>query len=650
MKTHYFSNCAGVFEGGGVRAVAYAGAYLAAEEAGIRFSRVAGSSAGSIAAAFIATGGDPEKIKSQLMDLDMAALQRPPNDKGSLFPKPGKFVWALSKVPGNKIQSVTNFLQYFGNFSSDDLQKWVEKSLRELLGESDRQLPDRPVRFSDLKVPLYVLAADVLQKSPKIWCLDTTPEDSVAFAIQASCAIPFHFQPVFSAQSAFVDGGAVSNLPSHVFPPMTKNFGRFSEKTLAFRLNSKPKEIKTAFVDATDYAFSIADTVVASATMIQQTLQDGIFPIVIDTEDVGSTDFEKMTDAKKLTLLENGKEAVRNFVAREREVVGKHRTSDVYQGYDERLLAYVHAVSEAKQSIWISDISTYWLYFIFPIIASAIESGVTIKVFLQELPSKGEAQEQKRRKSLVSMGCEVVTVGELDFTGLVVDFHKAEAIAVISSENGNPGADFDYSREQVRLYSSDSDLPVIRNLGNTLKRRSEDIGSSKPVSGTLSVVPLDSGKLYAELKKVPQYNRAKFIIENVDFDENLRVSQTHIKEFKLLQIEELVLRLTKGGFALFTPCQYELKDGSFSIITPPILELTPSGPVIIEGHSRAFYLAKMGQKNFQAVVVSNVLAPLPVEPMPFSSLQIADETMTAARLLPAFDRKLFRHIEQIMHP
>ena len=57
METIYFSYCWGVFDGGGVRGAAHAGAYYAARNAGISFERVAGTSAGSIVAALIAAGG-----------------------------------------------------------------------------------------------------------------------------------------------------------------------------------------------------------------------------------------------------------------------------------------------------------------------------------------------------------------------------------------------------------------------------------------------------------------------------------------------------------------------------------------------------------------------------------------------------------------
>lgn len=52
-----------VFEGGGVKGIALAGAVQAAEQRGIRFSRVAGTSSGAIVAALVAAGYTAAEMK-----------------------------------------------------------------------------------------------------------------------------------------------------------------------------------------------------------------------------------------------------------------------------------------------------------------------------------------------------------------------------------------------------------------------------------------------------------------------------------------------------------------------------------------------------------------------------------------------------------
>jgi hypothetical protein len=77
--------------------------------------------------------------------------------------------------------------------------------------------------------------------------------------------------------------------------------------------------------------------------------------------------------------------------------------------------------------------------------------------------------------------------------------------------------------------------------------------------------------------------------------------------------------------------------------------MTPNGPVIIEGHTRAFYLAQMRKDRFRAVVVSGVREPLPATPRAFSEMRVADHTMTATAILPNIDWRLFRFIEMALH-
>lgn len=62
INTKFFKTCLGVFQGGGCKGVALAGAYKAAVKAGVHLSEVAGASAGSIIAALVGAGASPEFI------------------------------------------------------------------------------------------------------------------------------------------------------------------------------------------------------------------------------------------------------------------------------------------------------------------------------------------------------------------------------------------------------------------------------------------------------------------------------------------------------------------------------------------------------------------------------------------------------------
>lgn len=69
----------GVFSGGGIKGFAYVGAIQALEEKGIKFDRVAGTSAGAILATFIAAGFNAQKLEEIFDELNLKVLLDPPN-------------------------------------------------------------------------------------------------------------------------------------------------------------------------------------------------------------------------------------------------------------------------------------------------------------------------------------------------------------------------------------------------------------------------------------------------------------------------------------------------------------------------------------------------------------------------------------------
>jgi hypothetical protein len=78
-KTVFFKSCLGVFQGGGCRAAAFAGAYDEAVRRGVSFTEVAGTSAGAIVAALIGAGATPTFVRENLAQLDLKSLVQDPD-------------------------------------------------------------------------------------------------------------------------------------------------------------------------------------------------------------------------------------------------------------------------------------------------------------------------------------------------------------------------------------------------------------------------------------------------------------------------------------------------------------------------------------------------------------------------------------------
>jgi predicted acylesterase/phospholipase RssA len=111
----------GVFEGGGVKGIAYAGALLALRTQRCWFRGVAGASAGAITAALVAAGMTPEQIATAT-DNAMKAVRTG--------------FWA----------GLWNLRSQDGFFASDSLRDWLDQTLHTSLSLSSKD----PVAFKQL--------------------------------------------------------------------------------------------------------------------------------------------------------------------------------------------------------------------------------------------------------------------------------------------------------------------------------------------------------------------------------------------------------------------------------------------------------------------------------------------------------------------
>jgi len=185
-----------VFEGGGVKAVAYPGALKALFDAGIydHIERVAGVSAGAIVAALVAVGYTPVQIEKIMLAAPFNAF--------------------LDESFG-VIRDVRRFMYKFGWFEGENLQNWIQSLIEAKTGIHDPSFG----RLSKMGYRnLYVLTTDLSTRTQRIHSHETTPLHCVAKTVANSCRIPF----VFAAQQSIyghciVDGGLVNNYPVKIF-------------------------------------------------------------------------------------------------------------------------------------------------------------------------------------------------------------------------------------------------------------------------------------------------------------------------------------------------------------------------------------------------------------------------------------------------
>lgn len=304
-----------VLEGGGVKGLGTAGAVMRLLKEGYQFQRVAGTSVGAVAAAFVASGVDAPELRRLMGQLDLPSI-------------PDRF------PPGMPVLSESmSLVTHEGAYRGDYLRNWIHQRLRELGVITFGDLRHRQTGDDD-EIPHYklvVTATDVtkgrLLRLPwdyHFFGLDPD-EMLVADAVRMSLSIPFYFQPCRLGGSVIVDGGVLSNFaidifdrtdgkpprwPTYgvrLFPDMPEGMGKVIPPLgmpLPPPLDLLKKVVATAFVGHDQTHLNRPE--VRARTM------------TVDTSGVGITEFDLSADQRTM-LLRRGEEAAMDFLARHRK-------------------------------------------------------------------------------------------------------------------------------------------------------------------------------------------------------------------------------------------------------------------------------------------------------------------------------------------
>jgi NTE family protein len=206
-----------VLEGGGVKGIALLGAVLTFYDAGYRFKRIAGTSAGAVVAALVASYQQAER---NLHDLEEKMHQV---DYSRFVDGP-----ALERLTGRLGEGI-ELLLHEGAHSGDYLYEWLSPLLEEVNVHTfaDLRIDDPGGTLKDyqqysLVVHVSDLSRRVLVRLPWDYTQygKTANDQVVVDAVRASLSIPFYFRPVQldtpDGQVTWVDGpvlGSVSPGP-----------------------------------------------------------------------------------------------------------------------------------------------------------------------------------------------------------------------------------------------------------------------------------------------------------------------------------------------------------------------------------------------------------------------------------------------------
>ncbi|WP_125153582.1 patatin-like phospholipase family protein [Clostridium rectalis] len=304
-----------VFEGGGVKAIGFAGALKVMENHGYNFRNIAGTSAGSIVGALLSVGYCANEIKGMMSSLDYSKMK----DRGGL------------NIPG--ITPFNNIIFNKGLYKGNYIENWMETMLQKKLKLN------RKVKFKDLIIPnefgilinnkkykrkykLHIIATDITREKMIILPEDIKdygiePDElEVSLAVRMSISIPYFFQPVMIKSSIdgwkyfMVDGGLLSNYPVWLFD----NGIEPTWPTIGFKLVDKEKDNKKNKVtNIINYSKAVVETSLKSAIDMDVININSLRTLEIDTLGVKATEFNISKD-KAMELYRCGESCALEFL------------------------------------------------------------------------------------------------------------------------------------------------------------------------------------------------------------------------------------------------------------------------------------------------------------------------------------------------
>ena len=317
-----------VLEGGGVRGLAYAGAFSELDKNGIlnQIEKVAGTSAGAIAGLMISVGYTASEIDSIMRTLPVEEFN---DGKGGIV---GKYRRVRNK---------------YGLYKGRKFHVWVQQLIKIKTGDINltfaglHQLHLQNKLFKDF----YCTATNLSKQQLQIFSYDHTPAMTVALAVRISGGLPFYFEPVvldnqfrpiekpdtLSFKNYYIDGGMIANYPISIFDTCENNGGplqcdklRFNRQTLGIKLE-RPAQIDSlknnsssippfAIRSFRDYVHAFNNLMIETLNRKYPGLENEKDRTIHISYGAIQSRVRKMKPAEKEMLFNNGVRAVSEFL------------------------------------------------------------------------------------------------------------------------------------------------------------------------------------------------------------------------------------------------------------------------------------------------------------------------------------------------
>ena len=258
--------------GGGIRGIAHAGVLKALEDNNIKIDIIGGTSCGSMVASLYAMGYTPEEIYSLFRKYakDIATINTKPIIAGlqSHIFKSKKVFSSLKD--GKIIENVYNKMA---------LQKKIKN-------------------IEEIQMPLVIPSVDITDSKEYVFTnkIPQNAEDKTQYitditvgkAVRASSSFPAVFNPCLMGKHAFMDGGALDNVPVNE----VKKQG--ADKVIAVKFDADSVDENSNIMDIVMKTIDIMGTKIS-----EESLEMSDIVLNVYTDKVGLLDIEKLDNCYK---------------------------------------------------------------------------------------------------------------------------------------------------------------------------------------------------------------------------------------------------------------------------------------------------------------------------------------------------------------
>ncbi|HWM26774.1 MAG TPA: patatin-like phospholipase family protein [Chthoniobacterales bacterium] len=307
-----------VFEGGGVKGIAYAGALEELEKRGIveDVTRIAGTSAGAISAALLALGATSDFVAEAVGGTNFRSFM------DSSF---------------GLVRDAKRVFSDYGWFKGDEFSEWMRKQVYALTDNPNLtfgQLWELVEKKKPGFKKLYVTGSNLSGQIPIVYS-GKTADTPIWLGVRVSMSIPLFFAAIRDTNnSILVDGGVTWNYPLDIFdfkgflsdpaggvkPTYTQYDADhiYNKETLGLRVDTRDqiqaekdgwKSPPRSVNNFVDYVACLVAYMGDMANRLHLHENDWHRTIFIDASGVGTTEFS-LSDAKTQMLIENGRRGV----------------------------------------------------------------------------------------------------------------------------------------------------------------------------------------------------------------------------------------------------------------------------------------------------------------------------------------------------